>query len=131
MKQPRTNLSALKLVELLVRAKQALHRLDVLLLLEARKRIQIVDGLRQDLGLLKVLAVVAALGDQRVDNERCFGQRQRIDVGELAQLELCAGLLVAAGRGLGARSRRAAGALMLEGGGAAILLGHGDDGLEW
>ena len=43
----RTELCALKLVELRVCAQKSLHRLDILLVLEARKGIQIVDRFAQ------------------------------------------------------------------------------------
>ena len=35
----------LELVKLLVRAQEPLHRLDVLLLLEPRERVKVIDGL--------------------------------------------------------------------------------------
>lgn len=97
----RTDLRPLELVQVLVRAEQALDGLDVLLLLEARKGVEVVDGLGEDLGLLEALAVVAPLGDQRVDDERRLGQRQRVDVLELAQDHVRAHVLVPRRQGLG------------------------------
>lgn len=55
------------------------------------------------LGLVDVFAIVAPLRDQGVQDERGFGERECVDVLELAQVERRGRLLVA-GRGrLGAR----------------------------
>lgn len=58
------------------------------------------------LGLIAIAAVVLALRQQRIDDQRGFRERQRLDVLELAKLEDSAGLLLT-GRGrLGSRGRR-------------------------
>lgn len=115
-----------------MRAQQALDSLDILLLLEARKGVKIVDGLGQNLRLLEPLAVVAALGDQRIDDERGFGQRECIDAFKFTELELHTGLFVAAGWGSRARSRSALGAVLHSGVDVTISLtvrfvGHSED----
>lgn len=98
-----TDLGAFELVKHLVRAQQAFDGLDVLLLLEARERVEVVDGLRQDLGLVEILALVAPLRDQRVDDERSLRQGQGVNICEFAQLQGRAGLFVAAGHRFRAR----------------------------
>lgn len=121
-----------------MRAEQALDGLDVLLLLEPRKGVEVVDRLGEDpsfgkisllakrtpscvgawrapaaeeagclsLGLIDVLAVVAPLRDERVDDQRGLGEGERLYTLELAELEDVAGLLIAWRRRLGPRGRR-------------------------
>ena len=54
------------------------------------------------LGNVGVLAVVAPLGDEGVEDEGGFGEGQGVNVLELAEVEHGGGFLVARGRGLGA-----------------------------
>ncbi len=72
-------------------------------MLEARKGVEVVERLVEHVGFVAVLAVLAPLRHERVDDERRLGQRQRIDALELAQLEHRAGLLLARRRRLGPR----------------------------
>lgn len=129
--QLHTDLRPLELVQVLVRAEQALDGLDVLLLLEARKGVEVVDGLGEDLGLLEALAVVAPLRDQGVDDERRLGQRQRVDVLELAEDHVRADVLVARGQGLGPRRLLAAGSGVLVHGCRAVWTARASIGVEW
>lgn len=121
----RTDLRSLKLVKLLLRAEQALHGLDVLLLLEARKGGEVVDGLCEDLGLLEVLAIVATLCDQGVDDEVGLGEGQGVDALELAELDVIGSLLLAWGCRLGSGGRLATWSRLLvhDGGGSTVVKG--------
>lgn len=128
--QLHTDLRPLELVQVLVRAEQALDGLDVLFLLEAGEGIEVVDGLGEDLGLLEALAVVATLCDQRVDNERGLGERERVDVLELAEDNVGADILVARGQGLGSRCLLATGSSVLLHGGLLERLSVGVERTE-
>lgn len=86
-----------------MRTQQTLHGLDILLLGEPRKVIQVVQRGVEHLGLVDVLAVVAPLGYQRIEDQRRLGQRERIHALELAQIEVRGGFFVARGWGFGTR----------------------------
>lgn len=105
-------------------AKKAFHSLYVLLLSEPRKVIEVGQCRVQHpsksqpyrprsnghggylLGIVNVPTIVLSFRVEGIQNQRSFGERQGVDILELAKVQNCGSFLITRSRGLGSRGAR-------------------------
>lgn len=99
-----TELALLERLQVSPGAGKGFYGGDVVLILEARKELEVFLGLEEGLALADLLLDLLALADDGVDDGAGFGEIERGYAVEFAQLEHCGCLFVAGRWSFGTRS---------------------------